>query len=132
MTMSEFFESVGAPLNNVRWSWGAIRPKDGAVFLRAWKDQLRKDAEGREWVMIGGPSGDGSMHGWYEREEHLKAIESGARCLIVLCEAVDVSVNPRTVAVFDHRTVVVGGEIKREQGTTWIRVADYKSVFEVR
>jgi hypothetical protein len=32
-SISRFFESVGASLKNVRWSWGAQR-RDGALFLR--------------------------------------------------------------------------------------------------
>lgn len=41
MTQSAFFAMLGAPLHNVRWSWGAVRPEDGAVFLRVWTDRMR-------------------------------------------------------------------------------------------
>ena len=120
--MADFFESMGAPLKNVRWSWGAKRPKDGAIFLRAWKDESYTDADGQQWVQIAFQSGAGP--GWNERQEHIEAIESGARCLIVMCEALDTSAVPRTVNAFDPRTVVVGGELKREHGNTWIRVLE--------
>src|SRR5438093_10909877 len=115
--MAEFFESVGAPLNNVRWSWGARRSSDGAIFLRVWKDQSHTDADGRHWVQIvwhsASPDWEPGRHGRHERQAHLKAIESGARCLMVVCEVEDASANPRTVRAFDHRTVLVGGELKR-------------------
>lgn len=129
--MADFFESVGAPLKNARWSWGARRPKDGAIFLRAWKDETHTDADGHQWVQIAWHSGAAGP-GWNERQEHIASIVSGARCLIVMCEALDESAVPRKIGTFDHRTVLVGGEIKLEQGTTLIRVVQHKSVWDVR
>jgi hypothetical protein len=126
-----FFESLGAPLKNGRWSWGATRLKDGAIILKVWNDEWRTEADGQKWVQIGFPSGTGNVNGWRERQEHIKAIESGAQCLLVMCEAEDVSADPRTVASLNPRTLAVGGEIKREEGKTWIRVVGYKSIFEV-
>ncbi|MNG74488.1 hypothetical protein D3C76_1120100 [compost metagenome] len=41
MTQSEFFKSLGAPLKNTRWSWGARR-SDGALVLRIWKDRTKE------------------------------------------------------------------------------------------
>lgn len=32
MTLSGFFEKLGAPLNNPRWSWVSIRDSDGVIF----------------------------------------------------------------------------------------------------
>ncbi len=130
MTQTEFFEAMNAPLKVVRTSWGAVRPSDGAVLLRAWNDQIRIDDDGHKWVQIGYPNGSGA--GWTERQEHLQAIESGARCLLVMCEAVDEFASPRTINTFDRRTLVVGGEIKREEGHAWIRAVESKSIWDVR
>lgn len=33
---AELFSYLGAPLNNVQWSWGAVRETDGSVFLVVW------------------------------------------------------------------------------------------------
>ncbi len=41
MKQTDFFEMLGAPLTNARWYWGAVRPKDGAVFLKVWQDRMR-------------------------------------------------------------------------------------------
>src|SRR4051794_31535353 len=101
MTMADFFESVGAPLRNVRWSWGARRPKDGAIFLRAFKDESYTDRDGQQWVQIAWQSGV-SGPGWNERQEHIASIVSGAQCLILMCEALDESAVPRKVGAFDH------------------------------
>ncbi len=130
MTNTEFFEAMNAPLKVVRTSWGSVRPKDGAIFLRAWNDQVRIDADGQKWVQIGYPNGKGA--GWAERETHLQAIEGGARCLLVMCEAVDEGASPRTINTFDRRTLGIGGEIERQDGHTWIRVVESKSIWEVR
>jgi hypothetical protein len=127
--MSAFFESLGAPLKNVRTSWGARRPKDGAIFLRCWSDESRVDADGQKWMQIAFPSGQG--FGWRERQAHVKAIESGARCFVVVCEAEDVSASPRKVERFEQRTVAVGGDIEVQEGKTWIRIAGYKSIWDI-
>jgi hypothetical protein len=130
MTHTEFFEAMNAPLKVVRTSWGAVRSKDGAIFLRAWNDQVRIDADGQKWVQIGYPNGSGA--GWTERQTHVQAIEDGAKCLLVMCEAVDEFVSPRTINTFDQRTVIVGGEIEREDGSAWIRAVESKSIWDVR
>jgi hypothetical protein len=36
---AELFGYLGAPLNNVQWSWGAVRETDGSVFLVVWQDE---------------------------------------------------------------------------------------------
>ena len=95
-----------------------------------WEDESYTDAEGQQWVQIAYPSG--KSPGRKERQEHIKAIDAGAPYLMVICEAVDKSAVPRTIRAFDHRTLLVGGELKREGGKTWIRVVDRKSVGEVR
>jgi hypothetical protein len=51
MTLSQLFEQLGAPLANVRWSWGAVRESDSAVFLRVWQDECRP-IDGRMCVRI--------------------------------------------------------------------------------
>ena len=51
MTQEDLFATLGAPLANVRWSWGAVRPADGAVILRVWKDNVQTH-DGREYVRI--------------------------------------------------------------------------------
>jgi|SRR5579862_7775961 len=131
MGMTRFFESLGAPLKNVRWSWGARRAKDGVIFLRAWKDEQHTDAEGRQWVMIAN-SGYASTHGFRERQAHIRQVESGARCLLVICEAEDPSASPRVVRTFDPNTLIEGRDIKVKDGQTWIRVIGYKRVSSLR
>lgn len=130
MTMADFFEALGAPLKNVRWSWVARRASDNAVFLRAWKDDCRPD--GSSLLVKISEQESGSRPGWKERQEHIASIDAGCQCFIVMCEAVDVSAVPRAVATFDDRRIRVAGETRREQGEVWIRIAGEKSIWDVR
>jgi hypothetical protein len=51
MSQKDFFAKLGAPLVNVRWSWGAIRERDTTVFLRVWDHEVQT-REGREFVRV--------------------------------------------------------------------------------
>lgn len=42
MNLTELFAYLGARLANNRWSWGAVRQADGAVFLRVWQDEWQR------------------------------------------------------------------------------------------
>ena len=48
---SELLRRLGAPILNVVWSWGAVRPADGVVFLRVWQDRERK-VDGKWYTML--------------------------------------------------------------------------------
>jgi len=39
-SIAALFRTLGAPLHNERWSWGAST--DDYVILRAWQDDMRK------------------------------------------------------------------------------------------
>ena len=45
MSLTQFFDQLGAPLANSRWSWGAQRARDGVVFMRVWQDEKRFENE---------------------------------------------------------------------------------------
>jgi hypothetical protein len=69
MTLTGLFASLGAPLANQRWSWGAVRPTDGAVILRVWQDEGRKiDGAAFTQITFMGPSeASASNLGYAER-----------------------------------------------------------------
>lgn len=124
MTQSAFFAALGAPLANVRWSWGAVRPHDGAVFLRVWKDR-RRSRDGVTFVKVthnhayvtnqGNP-------GYRERQRPVGLIRQGAPSYLVMCEVVDPDARPHKIASFDTREVFPGGRIIEEDGEFWIEV----------
>jgi hypothetical protein len=100
LSLTEMFASLGAPLANQRWSWGAERQNDGAVFLRVWQDESRK-LDGRRSVRLTAnaffaekPDNLGNA----ERLRHVELIRSGRPAYLVMCVAVDPKVEPRTIS----------------------------------
>lgn len=135
MTLSSVFKYLGAPLANSRWSGGAVRAGDGAVFLRVWQDEVRKS--GRRYlarltvaaVVQGEEAGD---LGVAERLRHIELIKGGARSFMIMCEARDVHAVPRSVAKLNEREVFVGGSIEETNGEWWLEMAARQPVRSVR
>ena len=131
MGMSRFFELLGAPLRNTRWSWGAVRA-DGAVFLRQWESDLTIDDDGLEYVRVAhrnhapGPY----EHGWRERLHHIGLVRSGAPCFIVMLAAEDPKAAKKTVKTFDARSIIIGGRLVEKAGATYLQVIDRRPVAE--
>lgn len=120
MVQSAFFEKLGAPFRNVRWSWGAVRSSDGTVFLRVWNDHFRL-VDGKRYVRI--TFGNKSKNlGNNERLCHVSQIESGARAMLVVCEARDPNAKKRTVKRMETDFVYVGGPTRGIEGDRWIEV----------
>lgn len=133
MRLSRFFEQLGAPMTNVRWSWGAQRATDGAVFLKVWQDRARVE-DGRELMLLDRHRDDPKASknlGYRERVRHIQAVRSGSRCYMVVCVARDVSAHPRSIKEFDDRTLLVGGELVENGGDVWIEVVGRKPTSEV-
>ena len=124
MIQKNFFAMLGAPLANSRWSWGAVRPADGAVVLRVWQDPDNvRTHSGREFVRIwkerAGSTGPIS-HGSRERLEHVNLIRGGAPCYLIMCEAVDPGARPRQVRRFNDREVFPGGAVELIDDGWWV------------
>lgn len=51
MTISnkEFYELIGAPLKNYRWSWGAVRP-DNSIMLTCSNEE-RRTVNGKTYTL---------------------------------------------------------------------------------
>ncbi len=121
MHLSELFRSLDAPLVNIRWSWGAIRSSDGAVFLRVWQDQTKR-LSGHLWVQVTDSEtfeGEASA-GHEERLQHIDRIRGGARSYMIMCSATELGVIPRCIAMFNHLEIFVGGELKIMNGEWWL------------
>jgi len=128
------FKYLGAPLVNSRWSWGAVRPGDGAVFLRVWQHEIRKS--GARYLArvtaIADYQSVASDLGFAERMRHVELIKGGARSFMIMCEAKDVHAEPRTIAKFNEREVFVGGNIEAADGEWWLEMASRQPVRSVR
>ena len=125
MTISRFFsDRLGAPLVNARWSWGAISPSTGQVYLRVWDDE-RGTLRGRRCVRItDGELPDPADPGDRERHAHVQEIERGVKPYCVILTAVDPRESPRKIKSFDETALLVGGElIKDSEGRFWLEDA---------
>jgi hypothetical protein len=134
MTITDFFSSLGAPLTNQRWSWGAVRPSDGTVFLRVWQDEERK-VGGAWFTKITFTeffkSNPGNL-GYLERLKHVDLLRAGARSGMVMCKARDVHASVRTVASFDRNDMFEGGRLVEIEGDCWLERAARRPVSNFR
>ena len=124
MRQKALFEYLNAPLRNYRWSWGAVRPGDGAVFLRVWEDRKRPHG-GSQFVMVTHRSkyrDRPSKPAFREREDHIRFVQKGAASYLVFCEAVDTGAEPRKIASFNSSEVFPGGRMVELDGEMWIEV----------
>ena len=147
MSISGFFEQLGAPLANQRWAWGARRQRDGTIFLRVWQD-LKFVREDGIWVLVYERwMEDKHILGHKEREAHVAAVRAGAPCYLVMCVADDIEAKQRKIRDFNDEEVFAGGElldtatdfkfpattaphVRRltEAGATWIHLGARTSV----
>jgi hypothetical protein len=133
MSKSSFFAYLGAPLKNTRWSWGAQRASDGAVFLCVWQD-LKFVEDGRMHMFIERPPGQGDYAanpGHAERKRHIESIRAGAPCFLVMCTAVDAAAHPRKIQFFNEDELFVGGALVERDGDVWIQVAGRRPVTDI-
>ena len=127
MSLSSLFERLGAPLANIRWSWGSLRD-DGSVVLRVWQDAtLRKN--GKMLVRLthlekyGDERGTDNL-GYAERLHHVDLIRKGAKSYLVMCLAKDETASPREVKSFNSKDVFVGGDLVTLDGEAWVEIID--------
>jgi hypothetical protein len=133
MSVTRFFEQLGAPLANPQWSWGAQRPSDGAVFMRVWQDEKLVE-DGRLYFLVLGDSDRFSSSprlGYRERLRHIEAVRAGAPCFLVMLIAADASASKRRVADFDCESVFVGGALVQKDGRLWIEVKGRHRIADV-
>jgi hypothetical protein len=132
MNQKDFFAMLGAPLVNVRWSWGAIRKRDTTVFLRVWDDDV-KTREGRQFVRVCRTASqvDSTHLGHRERIKHVDRVRGGARCYLVMCTAVDPAEVPRRVLQFNDKEVFTGGAVEQLDDHWWIERLSAVPVGEV-
>ena len=123
MTISDFFEhSLGAPLRNTRWSWGAVSPS-GHIYLRVWHDDFQT-VQGLRCVRVVYPSRPSRSHGYSERQRHLRMIQSGAKAFGVIQTAIDPEESPRRIKSFDPTELMIGGELlENPDGFIWLEDA---------
>jgi hypothetical protein len=133
MSVTRFFERLGAPLANTRWSWGARRASDGAVFLRVWQSEKLIEG-GRLHFLVLGDSDENAPAprlGYNERLKHLEAVRNGAPCYLVMCMARDTAAAQWKIAGFEEESVFLAGRLVQKGRQLWIEALGRKTVPEV-
>ena len=133
MTQTQFFEWLGAPLVNTRWSWGSVRD-DGVVFLRAWQDETIK-IDGKRYIWVVQHSAfvdDQSNLGYQERIRHVDMVRAGAKCYIVMVEADPAKLPARIIKSFDSDDVFEVGSLREHDGGEWIELVGRIAATQVR
>jgi hypothetical protein len=122
-TPTALFQSLGAPLYNHVWSWGAVHPATGTVYLRVWSDEIIVDGDGRRWVRVANHTryhGRASL-GYRERMTHLALARGGSPVVLLVHDAADPTARPRRIASFTGRAFR-GGKLTDHTGSTWMEV----------
>lgn len=126
MSLTAYFERLGAPLKNSRWSWGAIRESDGAIFLRVWQDRKTR-LDGKTYMMVTHHDayvGNESSPGYRERLQQVEFARAGRPVYMIMC-LVDVpDARPRKIKSFNKDDVFVGGQLIEYDGNTWVELVD--------
>ncbi len=129
MSISSLFKDIGAPLRNIRWSWGGVR-SDGAVILRIWQNEIDPRG-GRRWAQLTHHQaflGREKNLGYRERNRHVDLVKAGASCYLIICEARDVTKVPRVIKSFNGCELFVTGDHAEYQGNTWIEITGCESI----
>jgi hypothetical protein len=134
---AELFTYLGAPLNNVQWSWGAVRETDGSVFLAVWQDEnLRRGTRSYSLVHNQQFWGDTTdRHGLSERRRHLARVREGAKTYLImaLAERARTADAPRRIKELNSDEVFAAGELYEDgTGNVWIERVARVPLGEVR
>ncbi len=118
--MSEFFESLGAPLVNIR-SWGAVG-SNGKVLLRVWQHE-RRTHNSFEYVKIASRENERNRNNrWYrERLRHIASVRQGVPCYMIMCVEKEAGASSR-IQSFNENELFVGGNIVDLDGDLWIQI----------
>ncbi|MFG6412466.1 HNH endonuclease [Roseateles sp. DC23W] len=108
--ISVFFEELGYPLRNRRWSWGARR--DNSILLRTWQDE--QDFHARTVTVLREPAAhlETDSFGLDERIVQLKSLWIGeAAGYTVIVEVKDKGARPRQIKGYREDVVFAINQI---------------------
>jgi hypothetical protein len=125
--ISKFFERLGFPLRNVRWSWGAVNAPRTAVLLRAWADEYSFKEKTVSVLREPGQARPTDSFGLDERIVHLKGLWAGEMAgYVVIATAKDPIASPREIK--DYREDKVFAIERLEQRTDGTIVAKFSEM----
>lgn len=122
MSISALFEDLGAPLKNIRWSWGAENKSSGVLFLRVWQDETQK-RDGRLLVRLTNRDiFEGTADkGYAERREHIEMLRNGRRGYLIFCEAKKPITVPRELNGFVSDRIFPTGDVIEVDGDIYVQ-----------
>lgn len=121
MSISSLFKGVGAPLKNIRWSWGAVNPNSGAVFLRVWKDDVRNSGNGHIVRLTNRAHFEGtSSLGYAERLKHIELLREGRPGYLVFCESKQPGTIPRQLKRYVSDRMFLTGALVEVDGDIYV------------
>jgi hypothetical protein len=134
VSISSHFSALGAPLRNIRWSWGAV-DRQGRSFVRAWDDEVR-EVDGETVIRL-------TLHeafrdrmprhpGYSERLEHIQAMRNDAQGYVVICRAKDKTSRPRVISSFEENQVRKIAAIRVIEGNEFGVLGEYVDVEDLR
>jgi len=116
LSLTEFFKiKLDAPMSNNRWSWGAIRNDQSAVYLSIWQDEIRrdipKDPSSDTWADLLWSEElwaevNGATIARNERLKHIDLIKSGLPGFALIKIARDVKAMPREMKEFNSEYLI--------------------------
>jgi hypothetical protein len=120
--IDKLFQKLGAPLLNIRWSWGSTTNDGKTVFLRVWSDETQKIGD-EHFVQITDTTrfGTETSLGYSERLRHIEAIQSGAECFLIFCNPKKPVTIPRVLLDYVDDRIFPGGKIILKDGNEWIQ-----------
>ena len=125
MIQTKLFEELGAPLCNPRWSWGAIRKSDGAIFLRVWEDQ-KKMLGGKTYIRLTHKQffkQKARKHpGNEERLKHINLLKKDYVTFMIMCIVKRPITSPRVIDRLAADKIYCGGTVKEIDGDVWLEI----------
>ena len=122
--IGRFFEDLGFPLRNSRWSWGSNN--GNAVLLTVWDD--KRNFVGRYARVLGARSaGPRTLSpGLSERIDHIRTLWAGGLpAYLVLAKAKDKGAKQRAIESYDDSKVwAVESLHAMEDGSVWAELGD--------
>ncbi|MFM2272611.1 MAG: hypothetical protein RL702_1676 [Pseudomonadota bacterium] len=131
MSITKHFSQIGAPLVNVRWSWGA-HGRCGRTVVRAWKDESI-DAKGGRYIRLINHAAyeqKQSHPGYRERQRHIEGLRQGNPTYAIILEVKDPLAKPRTIKIFDRGGMWELGDLISVEGDDYARLVRYVSLAE--
>jgi putative restriction endonuclease len=126
-----FSKTLGAPLSNQRWAWGAVNSNSGQIFLRVWTDE-RERILGKDSIAIFGTGWSSASPGMSERKKHVELLRNGADGYGVLCIPRDSKkTGKRNIASFDDLQLLKLGPLVESRGNTYAPILSLTPVEEI-